>query len=226
MGLGPLPEQNIPPAVCVGLDFLEFPVLGKCPAFIHRGKPVRVGQVLVVVDELVAQSPQNVLEVPLVDEQRYRVRLGVVVPGADERVEQVDLFIVHLDIWGWVDLHAVLAVEFQDFLYVVVEAHRKYLLHPHGLNPTFFTRSSTLPKISKSFSLNHCELTTPSFRNESRYWTQPSESTDIWVTHRTMSCLFSLMWSPILNFVGFPFTDTRILSNCFFKTVISELCRP
>ena len=127
MGLGPLPEQDVPPAVCVGLDFLEFPVLGKRPTFVHRGETLRVGQILVVVDELVTQSPQNVLEVPLVDEQRYRVRLGVVVPGADERVEQVDLFIVHLDIWGWVDLHAVLAVEFENFLYVVIEAHLKYL---------------------------------------------------------------------------------------------------
>ena len=128
MGLGPLPEQDIPPAVRVGLDFLEFPVLGKRPAFVHRGKTLRVGQILVVMDELVAQCPQNVLEMPLVDEQRYRVRLGIVVPGADERVEQVDLLVVHLDVGDWVDLHAVLAVEFQDFLYVVVEAHRRYLL--------------------------------------------------------------------------------------------------
>lgn len=74
---------------------------------------------LVVMDQFMGKSSENILELTILHEKRYRIRRRIVVSCWNERVEKVPVGIIYIDLRNWVYLNTFSSVEvfyFQDIV--------------------------------------------------------------------------------------------------------------
>lgn len=111
MRFGPLPEEDVSPVVCIRLDSGELVVLLKCSSLVYAHETLRIGEILVVMHQFVAERPEYVFEMTAVYIQCYHIRFRIVVSCGNERVENFNFAVVDLYLWNWVDLYTAVPIE-------------------------------------------------------------------------------------------------------------------
>ena len=136
------PEQKVAIQERLAFNLLQCWILFQWKRRRVRRKTLWVEKVLVAVDHLVAERAQDVLDVPLVDEQHKLVVVRVVVAGLDEQIIFVVWGVVQYDAWKGIDLEAPFAdvlhslpypnPQYLLFVFVVVVVHSIVIYHPRG----------------------------------------------------------------------------------------------
>ena len=115
----PLSEKNVASCVCVSLYFRKFSVLRQLSGLVYGQESLWICDMLVVMDQFMSKSSENILKLTILHEKRYRIRRRIVVSGRNKRVEKVPVGIIHIHLRSWVYLNAFASVEvfyFQDIV--------------------------------------------------------------------------------------------------------------